>query len=351
MCLSLVGAPVGVVAQVEGECYERVFEWDYDGRHWIWNLSIPMALYEVYRGVPQSVRTKEGPRGYDYLTTTQDYYVGLLAQKLDDTARQMGYDDYGRAGFVLAFAQSIPYTSDLETSGYAEYPRFPIETLVDYGGDCEDTAILFASLLLIMGYSVVYINPPDHFAVGVLGDNWRGSSLVYPKDSNQTYFYCETTGVNFKIGQLPQEFTGQNVHIYPIEEARQFVPDVAVVLSGEVPRFARSEADLLGNSNATVIAPPAVPNPIAQPVLPFSFNLIGENPVLFVLIIFAIAASMVAAIMSIRRSGRRVQGADSSVVGTIGVESDLEGEKFCIYCGVVNRGCAVFCESCGQPFG
>ncbi|MDR0372049.1 MAG: zinc ribbon domain-containing protein [Nitrososphaerota archaeon] len=349
MSLSMMVVPQRVAAQTSSQYYERSFEWDYDGQHWTWNLSIPVALYDAYCAVPNSIRTKDGPAGYGYLTTTRDYYIRLLAQKLDDTATQMGYDDYAKASFVLAFAQSIPYTSDLETTGYDEYPRFPIETLVDYGGDCEDTVILFASLTLIMGYSVVYINPPNHYAAGILGDNWRGAGVTYPKDSNQTYYYCETTGTNFKIGQLPQEFTGQNMYIYAIDENRQFIPTIAMMPPTVHPSPTQSDMDSPIDPNLAIISPPAIPDPIAQPVLPLSFNLIVENPVLFAIIILAIAASMVATVISIRRPIRMSQASASPPLNTLSTESDQATEKFCIYCGADNKSYAAFCEKCGQP--
>ena len=99
---------------------------------------------------------------------------------MNDTTTQLGYNSFDQVSFVLAFVQSLPYTSDSVTTGHDEYPRFPIETLVDDGGDCEDTSILFATLTLIMGYGTVYINPPDHYAVGILGNNLNGTYWTYP---------------------------------------------------------------------------------------------------------------------------------------------------------------------------
>ena len=53
--------------------YDKSFAWDYNGKHWTWNLSIPVDLYDAYKSVPVSTRTRNGPAGYGFLTTTEDY--------------------------------------------------------------------------------------------------------------------------------------------------------------------------------------------------------------------------------------------------------------------------------------
>ena len=109
---------------------------------------------------------------------------------------------------------------------YLEYPRFPLETLVDGGGDCEDTSFLFATLTLIMGYETVYISPPEHYAVGVWGSDLSDYSYTY---DNKTYYYCETTGDGFKIGDIPTEYKNQEVRIYDIKINEQYDPKTGTI--------------------------------------------------------------------------------------------------------------------------
>ncbi|MCL2685513.1 MAG: hypothetical protein FWE73_03855 [Candidatus Bathyarchaeota archaeon] len=352
IALSMITVPPRANAQTSEQSYERSFTWDYEGQHWTWNLSIPTALYESYQGVPVSVRTKNGPAGYGYLTTTQDYYVKLLAQKLTDITTQTGYNDYDKVSFVLTFVQNLRYASDIVTTGYDEYPRFPIETLVDEGGDCEDTAILFATLARIMGYGVVYINPPNHYAVGILGNNLKGTHWVYPPDSNQTYYYCETTGVNFKIGQLPQEFNGQTVKIYPIDETKQFIPAITVTAPTIQPSPTQTTIPQTFNPNPTTIDPPVIPDPITQPVLPLSLDLITENSGLFVIIIATIATLMTITILSTKTKRTKPTPQTSNHSTPSGEQQQTENnqsiEKFCVFCGAINKGYASFCEKCGK---
>jgi len=193
--------------------YYREFEWDYGGFQWTWSLSIPKSLYNTYQGISVSKRTQNGVGGYGFLATTRDSYVIMLANELHESATEKGYESYDEVSFILAFVQSLPYTSDSVTTGYDEYPRFPIETLVDGGGDCEDTSILFATITLILNYDTIFISPPDHCAVGILGKNLEGSYYTY---HDRTYYYCETTGEGWKIGQIPNEYKSVSANLYTI---------------------------------------------------------------------------------------------------------------------------------------
>ena len=56
----IISAPIvlshTVAAQTDGY-YDKSFSWDYNGKHWDWNLSIPQDLYNAYKSVPDSTRT------------------------------------------------------------------------------------------------------------------------------------------------------------------------------------------------------------------------------------------------------------------------------------------------------
>ena len=338
-------------AQTDGY-YNKSFSWDYNGKHWDWNLTIPQDLYNAYKAVPVSTRTRDGPAGYGFCTTTKDSYIQNLAKELNDTATQQGYDSYDKVSFVLAFVQSLPYTSDNVTTGYDEYPRFPIETLVDDGGDCEDTSILFATLTLLMGYGTVYINPPNHYAVGILGNGIQGTSWTYPSGSNNTYYYCETTGDGFAIGQLPDEFQGQSAYIYPIDESEQFVPDEVALPTSEP---SQTDSGLTTTQpTPTDSASTTIPGPSVQPVMPLSFNLISDNPLLFIIIMFAIVVSIVLAIWSVRKPKHQPQTIAPAPPAPVILQAQntaYECNKFCIYCGSNNKAYAAYCEKCGKQIG
>ena len=89
---------------------------------------------------------------------------------------------------------------------------------MDDGGDCEDTAILMASLLKAIGCGVVLIlfpetaGVPGHVAVGVLGE--EGMYGTYFEYNGGRYFYLETTNTGWAIGQIPDQYKAAKANIY-----------------------------------------------------------------------------------------------------------------------------------------
>jgi len=198
----------------KGEAITRHFTWSYwpyGDYHWTWEIQIPQTLYDYYRAKP-----RPPTKNYTvYITDPSDNaYTGNLARKLKNEADRIGLNEYDTMHFAASFVQSLAYTSDLTTTGCDEYPRYPIETLVDEGGDCEDTSILLAEVLYTMGYDVVLVSLPSHIAIGVLqGQTFCGT---YYEHNGKRYFYLETTGEAGRIGVVPHEYASEPAYIYDI---------------------------------------------------------------------------------------------------------------------------------------
>lgn len=193
---------------VAQEAFSFSYSWYYNGRQQWMNGSAPGSEY---------YRLSSLPRTYDYASYVMDNdpTVIVIATQLKARADSRGYDP---ASYILSFVQCLNYTSDLDTKGKVEYPRYPVETLVDGGGDCEDTAALFASLVQCpaVGIDAVLLmytreEGSGHMAVGIEGD-YYGTYYAY---SGRNYFYCETTGKDFRVGMFPQELQGYKVDILP----------------------------------------------------------------------------------------------------------------------------------------
>ena len=204
------------------EMVSRNYSWTYRGK-WNWEMKLPVSLYDYYRKLP-----RPPTNNYSVYVThpLDDPYIDMLVGKIRNIAKGAGYTEFQTVEFAAAFVQSLPYTVDSVTTPYDEYPRYPVETLVDNGGDCEDTSILLASILDRMGYGVVLLNPPNHLGVGVKGSvNMSGS---YWEHEGGKYYYIETTGQNWGIGQLPDKYKNTAASIYPI------VPVPIVVHEGSI---------------------------------------------------------------------------------------------------------------------
>lgn len=128
----------------------RRYTWTYGGEDEAMELLLPKALYETYHNQPRTPLV--GDYNYDdYVNAPRD------DPTLEDVANKLN-DRIGGAGgltfakLALSFIQgAIAYVPD--KPGF-EYPLYPLETLVDKGGDCEDTTILYVSLLRALGIHV-----------------------------------------------------------------------------------------------------------------------------------------------------------------------------------------------------
>lgn len=130
-------------------------------------------------------------------------YIQKMAKVLRDEADKLDLTGIELVEYLVAFVQEgIPYTDDPENGGY-DYPRFPIETIIDGKGDCEDKAALLAAILNVYGYEAVLLSPPGHMAVGIRCEECDEGT--YELDGIK-YIYVETTVEGWPIGIVPPQF-------------------------------------------------------------------------------------------------------------------------------------------------
>ena len=211
----LVVTVFSLLTPVEGllqRTIHREFHWSYRGE-WSWKLDFSVDHYLSYTLVPLDKRLLNEPE----LVTTDDPELQSIANGLKEAARKRGYDYYETADFILAFVQSLPYVPDDVSTPYDEFPKFPFETLVEGGGDCEDTSILYATLMKILGYDVVLIELPEHMMVGVAARGKVPRLKYYYVDAFGTrYLPAETTGEGWRVGDAPEEFLKVSLKVFKI---------------------------------------------------------------------------------------------------------------------------------------
>jgi hypothetical protein len=172
-------------------------------------VAIPAELLVDYSDFPQ------GRRDELSRMVAVDSAVKEVAVQLRQRAAHWELTDIQRANFILSFVQRLDYTSDKVGEGYDQFTKFPAETLAERGGDCEDTAILYAALLQANGYDAVLMLPPQHAATGV-----AVAATGYSLEVNgKRYYYAETTGEGAPIGYLPPDYRNASIQTFTLGKA------------------------------------------------------------------------------------------------------------------------------------
>ena len=198
-----------------------------DGTNWTVDLNISAVDYAADRA--QARISGYSLEEYSEYVTPSDAAVVALATELKEMAESKGYDTYTTACFVLSFVQTMTYETDENSTGIEEYPRYPVEMLVDNCGDCEDSSALFCSLITSSVFNMdaveVYLESQTssvaHMAVGLVIDRsdlpaevnftYGGKTYTTTQDEmagwtvfssfhqSKLYYYCECTS-EYPIG-------------------------------------------------------------------------------------------------------------------------------------------------------
>jgi hypothetical protein len=150
-------------------------------------LELPLSRVDYYRSRP-----RQGGHFEKYVTPDEpiirDLGRLLAAEKLTKEAAAQSIVDYVRGRI---------YYDQAEQYGQTGYVRYPVETLLG-SGDCEDVAILVASLLRAAEIECVLLSYRTHVAVGIAGD-FIGTSFTTDWDNKQ-YYFAECTSSKFAPG-------------------------------------------------------------------------------------------------------------------------------------------------------
>lgn len=196
------------------------YSWVMNGMSLTLNMDIPNNLYDFYKSKTR-IQTIN-PDVYSLYAShpEDDEYISYIAEAIRQMAQKQGLtaDQYIQS--IIKFVRSVTYVTDVQSEGYDEYPRYPIETLVEHEGDCEDSAILLASIMQASGLSPVLLitNPsvtPGHAAVGVAGK--RSPELMYYRYEGKNYTYVEATDSPLRIGEIPNRYKPDDFIVVPLK--------------------------------------------------------------------------------------------------------------------------------------
>ncbi|MBC8047089.1 MAG: transglutaminase family protein [Fimbriimonadaceae bacterium] len=185
------------ISTIKAETIQRTYSWNYNGKNFSNTFDFNSSTYNYYK------KTKRRFDDFTYYMQENNSYrvITGVSNSLKAIAQKNKFTEWQTVEFIAAFVQSINYKDD----GYYEYPRFPVETLIDNAGDCEDTAILLASILRYLGYKTILVSPKGHMGVGIaVKEKLSGNAFPY---NGENYYYIETTSAGWGIGDYPDHLS------------------------------------------------------------------------------------------------------------------------------------------------
>lgn len=194
-------------------------------------LVIDMDTYEAVKNSNPSRHRKPGPGDLAaFIGHGECHEVEAVAAYIRTTTRDKRLCSYLEIANAIAFVQSpdsIPYSDDEQTTGIAEYWRYPIETLADGTGDCDCKSILAASILKTLGTEVLFLlyaptdSEPGHMALAIEGADSFPAGLAFFPYKDKRYFYCELTGDGMVPGEIPGSLRTAKPDIFVLDVGAQ----------------------------------------------------------------------------------------------------------------------------------
>lgn len=191
--------------QDDGRVATSSLEFPFQDRSVLVSVSVPQGLYEAAAEADKRAvllgewgDADDWTTGYYLSFITDPQMENVFSATVDALRRGAsgtaeGNDEY--LEFLTVYVQSLTYDTRPDEAG----PKFPVETIIEKAGDCDDKSILLAGLLSQEGYNVSLFYFPDdsHMAVGIATDE--------PGFRDSGYLFVETTNVSL-IGIPTEKF-------------------------------------------------------------------------------------------------------------------------------------------------
>ena len=201
------------------------------------NALIPHDMYYMYTEFMPHKFNSDYSNIKDFITPN-NFVIAYVALQLNNIAVK---EKMAPVQVITDFVQQMNYNSDNLTT-MDEYPKYPIETLMDGSGDCEDLSFLLTSLLWSitkrdlnqLNYALLLYD--THVAVGIsvsdldnkpekkkLLSETAGYPLTYFTVGLRDYLYTETTNDSFEIGQAPEDIKNESPVVYEVRDVSNFL--------------------------------------------------------------------------------------------------------------------------------
>ena len=206
-------------------------------------VNVPLDLYVMYKKKLRHDFENDASNISNYAIYKDKYVQDIISQVIIIAGEHKNVNWYQMFRNLVA---QIVYNDD-KFSGFDEYPKYPLESIVDGSGDCEDTSILLAALLRGFQYrwqtalkdssvahqldnvNVGFLVMPGHVAVGYWVPDFEivfdpthkefdGLNLAYYKSGEKKYCYVETTSNDFVPCEVPKQIdeASKSAKVYPL---------------------------------------------------------------------------------------------------------------------------------------
>lgn len=157
----------------------------------------------------------------DYITFNES-----IIEHIVETVENQTQSKEELANALLDFVQDKQHGLSVRYYPTSEL-KYPIETLVEMGGDCDAHAFLYGALMKTAGFKVLIllsqeeIEGQHHVAVAVHLENPPENSRPDMRNKNFTYngeiyYYAETTMWCSRVGDIPSVFENLTFFLIPV---------------------------------------------------------------------------------------------------------------------------------------
>ena len=213
-----------VFHEAEGNCTAVTIAYytNFSQNQKIISFSVPYEKYDAYHKKDHSDWVELNLTSATEYITSNETTIKYIVETI--TNQTQSQEELANA--LLNFVQdkgnglSIRYYPTTEL-------KYPIETLVEMGGDCDTHSILYGTLMENAGFKVLLlfsnetIEDQYHVAVAVHLENPPENSLSNYDDfsliyNGEEYYYAETTNGYWRVGDLPPKFENITFNILPL---------------------------------------------------------------------------------------------------------------------------------------
>ena len=193
-------------------------------------IEIPQDVYDEYE--QSTIARSQNWDGYEEFTRSNSV-IRDIANKLVKITD--GYCEIDVLNCILKMCQSVSYAYDSKGDFYADgaldYWNFPVETLWDMKGDCEDHAFLFAAVTRELGY---------HVACSYITTDAGGHMAAYIASEELDKIFADYT--------VQTDGYGQSYYSYGTVADYHFFKE-----SGRMYYYAESTPDLVDNPGKSTV--------------------------------------------------------------------------------------------------